>query len=133
MTFPARRAFFCALRAPLLAVSLLICVACATARTDGGSTTPDQLSAQDLRSAARSADEPVYEILVRLRPQWLIAPTGEPAPVVFVDGVETGAVATLQVIGSSRVATVRLLPPPTAASRYAVGGGGSVIEVLLSR
>jgi hypothetical protein len=122
----------CSLRA-LLAFALIVSAA-SCASSSGSQVSPaglDQLTGEQLRAGASSPDEPVYAILVRMRPQWLIARSGEPDVVVFVDNVPTGSPATLQVIGSSRVASLRFLEAESAARAHP-GVTGPAIEVRLN-
>jgi hypothetical protein len=110
---------------------LLVSCASSSSTQATASGTADQLTGEQLRAAASAPDEPVYAILVRMRPQWLIARTGQPDVVVFVDGVPTGAPSTLQVIGSSRVASVRFLEAEVA-TRAHPGVTGATIDVRLN-
>ena len=110
---------------------VFLCAACASGGGGGGGGDQvGQLTNAQL-AAASSPDETLYTTLIRIRPQWLIAPTGRPGATVFVDEIETGPVSTLQVIASRAVASVQFLTPQAATSRFGRSVEGGAIDVRL--
>jgi hypothetical protein len=119
-------------RRGLIAV-LLLSTAClsSTGGGGGGGGGANALTAAQLRAAAQSPDDTLYQMISRLKPEWLVAPTGQPEPTVFVDGVQTGSVSSLQVISALAVESVRFLGAQAAGARYS-GVRGAVIDVTLA-
>jgi hypothetical protein len=110
---------------------LVLAAACASAGAGGGGN-PNQLTATDLADAS---NEVLYETIQRVRPQWLQTRSGQPDPLVLIDGIESGTPSTLRTLTSGRVEVIRYIRPETAVSRFGAGRQyeGGVIEVLLKR
>lgn len=113
-------------RAVVTALLLLAGGACATS---SGGASARQLNAAQIMATLQSQDETFYEVLVRARPEWLVARTGAPAPVVFIDGIETGPLETLHTLLARHVQSAEYLLPAEAASRMGAGYEGGVIQV----
>jgi hypothetical protein len=111
--------------------SVLLWMGCAGG-AGGGGTDPSRLTSTELTAAASSAGETLYATLLRVRPQWLVAPSGRPGATVFIDQVETGPVSTLQVIPTDAVLSVQFLAPQAASSRFGRSLEGGAIDVRLS-
>jgi hypothetical protein len=107
--------------------------ACAAGAAGGGGGSANQLSATELAAAAQNAGEPLLETLQRIRPQWLVVRTGQPSPIVLIDGVQSGSMSTLQTITTGRVERIVYVRPETAASRFGPGYEGGAFEVTLKR
>lgn len=103
--------------------------ACATGSA-GGPGGP-QLTGPQIEAALTDVDETLYQVLVRTRPEWLIARTGAAAPVVFMDGIETGPIETLHALLARQVERVTYLLPADAVARLGESYGGGVIEVTV--
>jgi hypothetical protein len=106
--------------------------ACASGGAGGGGNA-NQLTATELTAAAQNAGEPLMETLQRIRPQWLVVRTGQPSPIVRIDGVESGALNTLQTITTGRVDRIVYIRPEAAASRFGPNYEGGAFEVTLKR
>jgi hypothetical protein len=116
----------------LLVTLPLIFGGCATSAAGGGGNL-DRLTAEQIQAALQSVDEPLYPVIVRTRPQWLIARTGRPGAVVFMDGIETGPIETLQTVAARRVERAAYVSPEDTAARFGSAFEGGIIEVTLRR
>jgi hypothetical protein len=99
----------------------------------GGGGSANQVTATELAAAAQNAGEPLRETIQKIRPQWLVVRTGQPSPIVFIDGVNSGELNILQTITTGRVDRVAYVRPEAAASRFGSGFEGGAIEVFLKR
>lgn len=91
--------------------------------------TPEEIDDARVRTA--------YDAVARLRSRWLINRGGNPdadgsvAVQVYVNGVNTGGVETLQRISAADVAKMQWLDPMASRSRYGPGNGRGAIVVTL--
>lgn len=107
--------------------------ACASGGAGGGGGSANELTATELAAAAQNGGEPLMETLQRIRPQWLVVRTGQPSPIVRIDGVESGSLNTLQTITTGRVDRIVYIRPEAAASRFGPNYEGGAFEVTLKR
>lgn len=70
-----------------------------------------------------------YQVIQRLRPQWLRPRAGSDNPVVFLDGSRLGDPDRLNSIQAATVAQMRFRDGRDATTRYGTGFGGGAIEV----
>ena len=125
------------MRARLLLVALLVMsAACASGGGagdggGGGGGNLNLLTAQDIQTNAISPGEPFYDTIQRVRPQWLAVRSGQPAPRVFIDGVNSGDLATLRTVNAGNVQEARFIRAESAAARFGGGFEGGVIEIVL--
>jgi hypothetical protein len=127
MRTPIRRAF------PLL-VLLLATVSACSARTDGPRSTRgsmDRISFEELRDTRAST---ALEVVQALRPQWLRqrAPTSFSSPsepVVYLDNVPLGGLATLGTISAASVDHLQRISATAATQRWGTNHAGGVIFV----
>ena len=121
----------------LLVLLIAFSAACASggggAAGGGGGGNANQVTATELAAAAQNAGEPLRETIQKIRPQWLVVRTGQPSPIVFIDGVNSGELQVLQTITTGRVDRVQYVRPEAAASRFGSGFEGGAIEVFLKR
>lgn len=111
----------------LLLTVMLVAGACASAGTGGGGSA-NVLTAADLEA---SGGEPLYDTLERIRPQWLVTRSGQPNPVVLIDGVQSGGMGTMRTLTSGSVEEIRYIRPEAAASRFGRGFEGGAFEITL--
>jgi hypothetical protein len=89
---------------------------------------PRFLTASDLQSVTAAT---LYEVVAKLRPNFVRANfRGEP-PTVFVNGFLAGSVDALRHFDPKTVTDVRLLRGADATSRYGNVHTGSIIDVTL--
>ncbi|TVP46946.1 MAG: hypothetical protein EA350_06180 [Gemmatimonadales bacterium] len=100
--------------------------------SSSGEITLDEIEATTARDA--------YELLERLRPQWLRGRGStsfrdpRPAlPVVYVDGIRTGGTETLRRIDTGGILSMDYLGAADATTRFGTGHAGGVILVRLRR
>jgi hypothetical protein len=118
---------------PLVILLAVLAAACASGGGGGGGGSANQLTATELAAAAQNAGEPLMETLQRIRPQWLVVRTGQPSPMVMIDGVQSGSLNVLQTITTGRVDRIVYLRPEVAESRFGPGYEGGAFEVTLKR
>ena len=110
----------------------LACVACATAGTPAGTRSPqDRITRADLE---RNPVSTAYEIIQRLRPQWLRlrgpqSITGDTDLVVYVNNARMGGSDSLRGISLAGVEFLRFLDPAAATLRWGAGHGSGAILI----
>lgn len=123
---------------PTLVVALALTVglgACASSGSSGPRRSSTRITAQEFEAFAQ---EDVYSIVQRLRPQWLVvrapgnATTGvRPQISVIIDGVkQTGSVEVLRSLRGSDVDELRYMNARDATTRYGTGNVAGAIEVI---
>lgn len=119
-------------------------VACAAASQGGqtGGRRSNTITAEEIASVSAST---AYEVVQRLRPQWLVTrgAAGTRAPilegglsggiVVYLDGVRRGGVDALREIPAEQVRELRWLDAKDATTRYGTDHSSGVIEVYIRR
>lgn len=124
-------------RTMVLATALLLAagLACGGMGGSGGSGGSDALTSQQLRDLQSRYDN-MYELIESERSTWLrrrgstsIQDPSASNPVVFVDGVERGALSTLRQISPSNVAEAEYVNSRDATTRYGTGYPGGIIRI----
>jgi outer membrane cobalamin receptor len=116
---------------------VLALVACTRQTTNPGSPDRDVITEDEI--AGTSAIN-AYEIVQKLRGNFLsnrgkttILGRSSPTPVVFVDGVRYGEIASLRNITATTVQSIRLYRAWEAQQRYGNNVTGGVIEVTTKK
>jgi hypothetical protein len=115
-----------------LITGVLLCGACATAGEPTGSR-----PSQDIITRADLDRNPVttaYEIIQRLRPQWLRlrgsqSITGDTDLVVYVDNARMGGTESLRGISLAGVEFLRRFDPAAATLRWGAGHASGAILI----
>ena len=120
---------------PLQVVWLAFGLACATNPGGGGGapTPSDVLTVEDIQ-ADRKAWANTFEVVLKLRPEWLEPPpdydfTDPGEVVVYLDGALLGRVSTMQDLPAPIVAEIRYYDPPTARRHFGLDHRGGVISI----
>lgn len=119
---------------PTLALALsLTLLACGTAGTAGPRRSASILTAEEIVDVPATT---VYEVVQRVRPQWLRArslPTSaavQPTPpMVYLDGVRVGRIGELRRMRPQIVARMEFLSPTDATGRFGTNHDGGAILV----
>lgn len=118
---------------PALFVLVFGLAGCAVKPESGSARSTDVLTAEELQEVPVTT---AYDAVRRLRPTWLrvrSAPTtGNPVPerpVVYVDGMRSGAVGILRNIRRENVVRIEYLDPSDATNRYGTGHTGGALLV----
>ncbi len=123
-------------RTMVLATALLLAggLACG-GMGGGGSSGSGALTSQQLRDLQSRYDN-MYDLIQSERSVWLrtrgSSSFQDPSasnPVVFVDGVERGALSTLRQIRPSNVAQAEYVNSRDATTRYGTGYPGGIIRI----
>jgi len=117
----------------VIAVALLA-PACASAPGAGGSSGSELLTREQL---AERAGQSVYDVVLRLRPQWLnsrgpgsvVDPTPQ-SPSVYFNGSIVGDAEFLRQLSVSDTEELRYWRPGRASARFGMGHVRGVIEVI---
>lgn len=115
-------------RASRISALLLLLVggACATSGDGAPRRDPDVISAEEIGNFVSTN---AYEVVQRLRPNWLRGRNQADAPVVYVDGIRMGGVEVLRTLQTNRLSEIRHRGGPEATTLYGTGVGGGTIEV----
>lgn len=123
---------------PLVAVVVVLALAaCASSGSSSSSPRGPIITSEEVASVSVSS---TYELVQRLRPQWLrprgsfsaVSPEAS-LPVVYSDGMRLGGLERLRDITPNDVAEVRYLSAADATTRFGTGHAGGVIEVITKR
>lgn len=122
----------------LLLPAVLVATSCATSTqsvSQGRSGGRNLITAEEVAAAA---ERNLFDVVSRLRPNWLRPRGTETAlgrvpVVVYVDGTRRGGVDVLSNIRPDEVTEIRFLDGPDATLRYGINVGGGVIEVTTKR
>lgn len=137
------------MRALLFAVLLVPLAACATA----GSSTETRTSRNEITRAdieAATGATTAYEVVRRLRPQWLrtrgqgsMHPAADEGIVIYVDGARAGVIPAgtmqsagpnpLETLTTDRVERIRYYGASIATQRFGTGHPHGAIEVVTRR
>lgn len=121
----------------LLVGALVGASGCASASGSGGGTSsnPDLITREDI--VANSSFTNALEIVRQIRPRWLRATrgttfsSGGPSePVVFLDGIRFGDLASLRSINLVNVDHLQFLSPQDATTLYGTGYMGGAIQIV---
>ena len=119
----------------LLAVLVLVACTRQTART--GSADRDTITEEEIAGTSAIT---AYEVVQKLRGNFLsnrgkttILGRSSPTPVVYVDGVRYGEIASLRNISATTVQSIRLFRAWEAQQRYGNNVMGGVIEVTTKK
>ena len=120
----------------LAAVSLWACSTNASSPATGGQRDQSRLSAADIQAADPNLT--LYELVSRLRPQWLTrrpgtALQGQMDVVVYRDDIRAGGPEALREIRLDIVSQVRYLTGPEATGRYGLNHPHGAIVVTTRR
>ncbi|MCI0432057.1 MAG: TonB-dependent receptor plug domain-containing protein [Gemmatimonadetes bacterium] len=94
----------------------------------------DVITTEELQSINVST---AYEAIERLRPMFLrsrgVTSAGSEAslPVIYIDGVRSGAPDVLRTIPLADIRQIRYISAPDATTRWGTGHTGGVIEVQI--
>jgi outer membrane cobalamin receptor len=125
----------------LAALAVAACAAASQGNQTGGRRS-NVITADEIASISAVN---AYEVVQRLRAQWLISrgiagtrdPALEGAPsagiVVYLDGVRRGGVESLREIPSEQIRELRWIDAKDATTRYGTGHIAGVIEVYTRR
>jgi hypothetical protein len=119
---------------PLSVVALALGLACASSAGGGGTPAPnDILTAEDIQ-ADRHAWANTFEVVLRLRPEWLEPPddydfTDPGEVIVYLDGSRLGGVGAMQEVAAPLVIAIRYYDPATARRHFGLDHRGGVISV----
>ncbi|HUF68279.1 MAG TPA: hypothetical protein VMM79_06455 [Longimicrobiales bacterium] len=119
-------------RAALALAALVTLSACSSATAGSSSARPDR----DLITREEIASVPVssaYEVVERLRPEFLRAARGGGTPNVYINNSRSGGIAILRSIRADNVQTIRYVDALDANLRYGLGNDSGVIAVELLR
>ncbi len=113
---------------------LLVLSACTPAKTGGSSQSMNRITAEEIASTGSYSN--AYELVQRLRPQWLRkrgrSNIGfEGSIKVYVDGARFGAVDALTQINASNVAEMVYLRPSEASDRFGMNHNQGAILVMI--
>jgi hypothetical protein len=128
----------------LVLLAALGVAACAAASQGGqsGGRRSNVITAEEIASVTASN---AYEVVQRLRSQWLVTrgvattrdPSVEGTPsggiVVYLDGVRMGGVEALRDISVEQIRELRFIDAKDATTRYGTGHTSGVIEVYTKR
>lgn len=119
----------------LVLAGVLGVVGCAAASSQGeagGRRSTNVITAEEIASVSASS---AYEVVQRLRSQWLLVRggLGSEGIVVYVDGVRRGDANSLRDIPVEQVRELRWIDGKDATTRYGTGHGSGVIEVYTKR
>jgi len=122
----------------LLLPAMLVTTSCATSTqsaSQGRSGGRYLITAEEVAAAA---ERNAFDLVQRLRPNWLRPRGTETAQgtvpvVVYVDGMRRGGVDALSSLRLDEVTEMRFLDGPDATLRYGINVGGGVIEVVTRR
>lgn len=120
-----------------LVASLAVFVvgACAPATAGGDRRNPDVISETEITAANTGS---AYDVVQRLRPQWLRARSapsfgGNFVVMVYVDNIQFGEVEALRSIPAQSVAELEWIDATTATQRWGTGNAGGAIAVSTRR
>ena len=116
---------------------LLLITACASAGpgagTDSGSggARRDRITADDLQGVV---EDNAYDVISRLRPQWLRRRGRSLLPAVFRDNMRVGTdIESLKSIRLENVLELRYISASDATMRWGTGFTGGVIQIVTRR
>jgi hypothetical protein len=125
-------------RIPAVWLSVLACALVVGACGSSGGRAPagsrDVLTAEEIRE---STGHTAYDVIQQLRPQFLrLRPArsvqaGQVEPVVYVDNIRVGGVASLRNIRSSDIEEIRHVGASDATTRFGTGHLGGAILIRL--
>ena len=133
------------MRRTTLILSLAIAAACGTTASNGTSAAPARdhnvIPFEDMQQATGVNN--LYEVVQRLRPEWLKARGGyanqanrgqviEPATVVYVDGQRSGELDMLKSMPVRGLAGLRFYSASEAQVKFGTGNMAPVIQVITS-
>ena len=114
---------------------VVVCSACAHAPPDSTPTTNGQIITE--REIAESRAPNAYDVILQLRGNFFsnrgavtLKQSNSPLPVVYLDGVEYGPMASLRNIPAEHIAMIRLYRAWEAGMKFGANKTGGVIEVL---
>jgi hypothetical protein len=122
----------------VLVLTLCTTTSCVTA---GGGTqgqrNRSQITAEEIATTNASS---AYEIVERLRPEFLRSrgqkslsdPTPDD-PIVYVNGMRSGAIESMRSMSAQDVLEIRFITAADATTRFGTGHTGGVIEVRTRR
>ena len=114
----------------LLMVIAVAAASCAPAGTGGTSRNRDVLTREEIRQTQAGN---VYEVVQRLRPQWLRPRTagfvGSGEISVYVDDVRFGTTESLQTVSAQTVEELRWIDAATATQRWGTGNASGAIAI----
>lgn len=106
---------------------LVLAGGCASSNGEGGPRrNADLITAEEFAGFAGTT---AYEVVQRLRPNWLRGRSAADPPVVFVDGIRMGGVQVLSTLQTTQFREIRHRGGPEATTLYGTGVGGGTIEV----
>lgn len=121
----------------LMSIAALVVVAACGARRPAGETpspgrNPDVLTLEDIQQGQNQGTASAYDLIIRMRPNWLRSPNGFPVT-VFVDRQRIGSVRELSRIPLAAIAHIRKYGPSEASVEFGRNnGGGSIAVTTLS-
>ncbi len=125
----------------LVALGAVACAAASQGSQTGGRRS-NTITAEEIASVYASN---AYELVQRLRPQWLVTRGAAGSReavlegglsggiVVYVDGVRRGGVDALRELSREQVRELRWIDAKDATTRYGTGHSSGVIEVYTNR
>ena len=107
--------------------------------TDDVARLPDEISREEILLRG-TPDPTAYALIRRLRPTWLLA-RGQTSftngassfPVVYVDGILRGGLATLHQVAPNQIKRMEFIGPGDATTRWGTGHRSGVINVVTGR
>ena len=119
----------------LLMVALMGGAACASGGGGGGSSSSDEITQEDINSDHGRSN--AMDLIQEMRPLWLTASRArtfvsgaEIGPVVVVDGLRFGDLASLRQINLNMVIRMRYLSAADATTLYGTGYIGGAIQIF---
>jgi hypothetical protein len=121
----------------VISLTLLVTAACASSGAQRSSGSPDKLDRAEIESANTTS---VYEVINRLRPNWLRPPgmtmtgiqnSGVQQVTVYLDNQPIGGIETLRSITTPSVTSMEFLTPTRAANVVTNMPNGRVTAVIL--
>ena len=123
-------------RLTLLTVLSSGLIACATNAAPSTAVRPSNRQVISAAELAQVSDRTAYDAIVRLRGEFLhsramkLEAPGMAQPLVYLDNMQYGPIASLRDIPLAAVQEIRLVRAIDATTRYGTGHGGGIIEVF---
>jgi len=121
----------------VVSLTLLVTAACASSGAQKSSGSPDKLDQVEIASANTTS---VYDVIQRLRPNWLRPPgmtmtglqnSGSQKVTVYLDNQPLGGIETLRSITTPSVLSMEFLTPTRAANVVTNMPNGVATAVIL--
>jgi hypothetical protein len=106
--------------------------ACGGTSSGPGTARPDRdlITRDEIRSLPATT---AYEVIERVRPEFLRASRGGTTPNVYINGSRSGGIQILSSIRAANIETIRYVDAVAANLRYGRGNESGVIEIQLVR